>query len=203
MDLGTKHLLSFDCGVSTGIALFEYSDTEPATLAAAWQFTGGVVALTEWVTSNYDWEDFPPWVFFPDNPEAGFRGIEGRDVTVIAEKFTPRQGAGFSLTTASVEPLRCEGALVALGVMPDYHVGGKNPQWQQPSQLYWAGGKTLAEKKKRLHGWLKDSGEFYVTGKQVGAPDADDARSAISHGLVWFRKNRHSPTLQRWFGGKR
>lgn len=84
--------------------------------------------------------------------------------------------------------------MIALGLMPDYRAAEK--RWRDPSLQYLVGGKDLADKKKRQHRFLKESG-FYVTGKQFGTPDADDARSAIAHGLAYLaRELRHEPTFQ-------
>lgn len=55
-------------------------------------------------------------------------------------------------------------------------------------------GGSLAEKKRRAHRFLKDSG-FYVTGKDVGCKDANDARSAMLHGLSYLAQVvKHKPT---------
>ena len=173
-----KNLLSIDPGVSTGVALFRYSDVEPATLEDKWQIEGGIEGFLDWFRDV--WE------------------VRYEEATVVAEKFTPLQNAGHNLTMKSVEPLVIEGALVAFGIMPPYQIGGNNPQWQRPSQMYFTGGKTLPEKKKRANAWLKDNG-FYVTGKDVGRKDADDVRSAMLHGITWFRAQRHMPTLTAYF----
>src|SRR5699024_3574673 len=90
----------------------------------------------------------------------------------------------FSYTTASLEPLRCEGVLVAHD-LPDEYV--------QPAQQYIAGGKGKAERKKRQHALLRDTG-FYRTGKDLDAPDADDYRSAVAHALSWLMRTGHKPT---------
>ena len=136
----TDYILSIDCGVSTGIALIGYSDNEPPTLECAWQFSGGVVGLLAWCNRHYaeayydlEWgEEYAPAIR-PSGPtgprlyledETGTRYTDDGDevevihnrknVTIIAEKFTARNTRGFSYTTASLEPLRGEGALIAL-----------------------------------------------------------------------------------------
>jgi hypothetical protein len=120
---------------------------------------------------------------------------------VIAEKFTARNTRGFAYTTASLEPLRGEGALIALGLMPDYTP--KEERWRDPSLQYFSGGSGKAERKKRQHAFLKANG-FYKTGKDFGTPDADDFRSAASHGLAYLaRELHHKPTfelLSSWEG---
>lgn len=115
-----------------------------------------------------------------------------QEVTTISEKFNARNTKGYSYTTASLEPLRCEGVLIAKGLMPDYTT--KEKRWVDPKYQYLVGGKDLPDKKKRQHKFLKDSG-FYRTGKDLGAPDADDFRSSASHGLAYLLRGGHTPTL--------
>lgn len=174
----TKYVLSIDPGVSTGIALIRYAPDDPPTLEGAWQFGGGVAGLIDW---------------YHDHETGG--------CTVIAEKFAARNTRGFAYTTASLEPLRGEGALIALGLMPDYTVAEK--RWTDPKLQYLVGGKDLADKKKRQHKFLKANG-FYKTGKDFGTPDADDFRSAAAHGIAYLaREIHHKPTfelLSSWEG---
>lgn len=171
------HLLSVDPGWSTGIAFFSVPDDAPATLAGVWQFEGGVSALMDWHCEHH-------------------RGTLLRlgEYATIVEKFTARATDGFSYTTRSLEPLVCEGFLIAHGYVPPYE-SAKTPGWVQPPAQYFAGGKDKADKKKRQHAFLKATGEFYVTGKQFGTPNADDARSAIAHGLAHLR-GTHAPTRE-------
>ena len=116
-------------------------------------------------------------------------------VQFVCEKFTPRQ----ALTLKSAEPLRIEGALVQMGIVPDYIQGEKNPQWQHPPAQYFCGGQSLAEKKKRSRGFLKKH-DLHLTGKMVGCKDADDAISARLHAFAYMRRIKHMPTLRHYFG---
>lgn len=186
----SQYVLSIDPGISTGIALLSFEEDSPAELVHGWQFTEGVAGLLEW------WSDY----------EDNLMGIPGlaigipetlwlrrSDVVIIAEKFTARNTRGFSYTTASLEPLRGEGALIALGLMPDYTVAEK--RYRDPSLQYFAGGTGKAERKKRQHKFLKDNG-FYRTGKDFGTADADDFRSATAHGINYIaRELKHRPTF--------
>lgn len=187
----TEYVLSIDPGISTGIALLSYEEDRPAELVEGWQFTGGVVTLVNWVEGHLFHEDealivsdiLIPWG------------------SIIAEKFTARNTRGFSYTTASLEPLRGEGALIALGLMPDYTASEK--RWRDPKYQYLVGGKDKADKKKRMHAFLKDNG-FYRTGRDLGSPDADDFRSAVAHGIFYIaRELKHRPTwdlIANWEG---
>lgn len=185
----TNYLLSIDPGWSTGVALLTWSDDRAASLVAAWQFSGGLTRLGDWLDENGRdsegrYQHFEPLPYL----------LPAGDVTWISEKFTPRPNEKFGLTLRSVEPLRCEGVLVDRGLLPDYDP--KVKEWRQPALQYIAGGKDKTDKKKRLHRFLKDSG-YYVTGSQIDSPDADDARSAIGHGLSYLiREVKHKPTFQ-------
>ena len=201
----TNYILSLDPGVSNGLALISYEADSAPQLVKGWQFTGGVNALVNWANAHWDGDG---WDTYNDAPnirgfyswKMGVSGplyvdsraeyvVDGDDykevtspanTTVICEKFTARSTKGFSYTTAALEPLRGEGAVIALGMMPDY--------------------KDLSAKKTRQHAFLKDSG-FYLTNKDF--PDspakdgADDFRSACSHGLAYLaREVKHKPTFE-------
>lgn len=167
-----KYVLSIDPGKSSGISLLAYNDSE-AWLEGSWQFGGGVMGLMGWYNDHY---------YSPD----GLGPVGPYDVDhIIVEKFTARNTQGFSYTTDSLEPLRGEGALIALGLMPDYQV--VENVWRDPKYQYLVGGKDKADKKKRLHRFLKDSG-FYVAPSAVDSPDADDVRSSIGHALAYLQR---------------
>jgi hypothetical protein len=173
----TQYILSIDPGVSTGIALLGYND-ESVWLEGAWQFSGGLRGFIQWHEGVGSWEVAPL-----DEP-----------ITYIAEKFTARATSGFSYKTDSLEPLRIEGVLVYAEYLPDYTP--KEKRWRDPSLQYLVGGKDKADKKKRQHRFLKDSG-FYRTGRDLDAPDADDFRSACAHGLSYLaRELKHRPTFE-------
>lgn len=92
--------------------------------------------------------------------------------------------------------------MVGAGAMPIYT--GSESRWRSPVLQYVVGGRDKADKKKRLHAFLKDSG-FYVAPKELGTPDADDVRSSIGHGLAYLaRELKHKATfelIQRWVDG--
>lgn len=186
------YLLSFDPGMSTGVALIEYGDDLPATLVEAWQFSGGVQGLDTWIGEEVT--RLSAWG--PDLDLAVGVSLQAKyGDHIICERFTARPTAGFSYTTASLEPLECQGLLKAYGLMP---FDMTDDRWRDPKIMYFAGGTDKAEKKKRMHAWLREAG-FYVTGKQLHAPNADDARSAIAHGIAFLRGIKHGPTLKAYF----
>lgn len=221
-----NYVLSLDCGVSTGIALIGYEEDEAPTLVKSWQFYGGLSALKEWVRLHWSdaWYDSEWGYSFPASLKPSGSVVGGglsaqnitewvwddelndevetltseKVVTVICEKFTARATKGFSYTTASLEPLRCEGLLIGRHILPDYAPAEK--VWRDPGLQYLVGGKDLADKKKRQHAFLKDAG-FYRTNKDF--PDsrpqdgADDFRSAAAHGLAYLaRELKHKPTFE-------
>lgn len=182
----TEYVLSIDPGISTGIALLSYEEDSPAELVEGWQFTGGVVALTGWLMENMVDET----VILP-------MGRVMTGVRIIAEKFTARNTRGFAYTTASLEPLRGEGALIALGLMPDYTASEK--RWRDPKYQYLVGGKDKADKKKRMHAFLNDVGMRRTNRDFPDSPakdHADDFRSACGHGVAYIaRVLKHKPTF--------
>lgn len=199
----TEYVLSIDPGISTGITLLSFEVDSPAELVQGWQFTGGVAGLIGWLNehwTNDHWDSYNDERAYPTLWTGGlyFRASDEGDwperrVRIITEKFTARNTRGFSYTTASLEPLRGEGALIALGLMPDYTLAEK--RWRDPSLQYFSGGSGKAERKKLQHAFLKANG-FYRTGKDFGTADADDFRSATAHGINYIaRELKHRPTF--------
>lgn len=192
----TEYLLSVDPGRSTGITLWEVPDDTHATMLGAWQFGGGLGGFMKWYQNHIDvdYGEVVGWLFH----DAEIYGtISLYEVRAVVEKFTPLQNKGFGLTLDSVEPLRIEGALVAMGIVPDYEPS--SPHWQRPNEMFWVPGKNAAEKRKRQVAWVKERfPELHLTGKSVNAPDADDARSAQWHALAYLRRN-HLPSARYYF----
>ena len=187
-------MLSFDLGKSSGVALLAYNETEPVRLVKAWQFGNGVQGLLDWLENHYPNSG---WLL-PYSPDSeAERLFWSSEVVVVSEKFTPLQGKGFAQTLDSTLPLVCEGVLIAYWIMPVYD--SKEKRWQRPNTMYMYGGSTLAEKKKRAREFLKKHG-LYVTGKELGAPDNNDAVSAILHGIAYVVKTlEHRPTWDAHF----
>lgn len=208
-----NYLMWVDPGKSTGVALFEYGEERPAELVKAWQFDGGLSGFLGWWRDHTyehvegtevflmhdDWRAFLDELAYVPGEIGEVYGDDWHTfMRAGSEKFTPLQNRGFSLTQDSVEPLRIEGAMVALGIIPEYTPG--SPLWQRPSEMYWVPGRNAAEKRKNQVAWVKERfPELHLTGKDVGAPDADDARSALWHGMVYLRKT-HLPSALNWFG---
>lgn len=191
----TEYVVSIDPGVSTGIALLSFEEDSPAELVEGWQFTGGVASLNSWIQDNYRGPSWG-WQF-----KSGGRPYF--PVRVAAEKFTARNTKGFSYTTASLEPLRGEGALIALGLMPDYTLAEK--RWRDPKYQYLVGGKDKTDKKKRMHAFLKENGFYRTNADFPDSPTkdgADDFRSACAHGIAYIaRELKHTATfdmISRW-----
>lgn len=169
-------LLSIDPGLSTGIALGEYTATEPYRRIASWQPRGGLAGFLAW------WEQ--------ERPEFD---------EAVAEKFVPLDHAAFGHTLDSTLPLVIEGAIVALGIMPSYPEG----DWARASAQYFmaAPGDPLAVKKKKAQEFLKRHG-LWATGKPYGHTDGADVNSATLHAIASLRRARHMPTLLAYSGSR-
>lgn len=184
-----KTLISIDGGMSTGLIVGTYSDNTPFELTHAFQIEGGVEGFVErCYTDSIHVNGETVTRFF--TPRGGI--ILSNDLNVLVEKFTARGAAAgpFALKTDALEPLRVEGAILAMGI---------KPIWVSPVQQYILGGKDKAEKKKRQHAWLKEHG-YYIAPKDVGTKDADDVRSATAHAISWLRRQKHQPTLSQFKG---
>lgn len=188
-----QYILSFDPGKSTGVALGRITDTEPYSLVKAWQFEGGLLSLIRWIHDHYEGHrPDVPGLFHLYGDEDEFQDCRSFNTHIISEKFQPISHENYALTRDSVEPLRCEGALIAMNVMPDF----PHASWRQPKEMYLYGGASLADKKKNAYEFLKKNG-MHVTGKQFGLKDANDARSAILHGISYAaRVLAHRPTFE-------
>jgi len=186
-----KTLISIDPGKSSGVIVGAYSDTEPFRVTHAFQIEGGVEGFLKHCHTDYIHVNgvTQSRLFLPVTLGVGGISLDG-DTKVLAEKFTARgsANAGFSYRTEALEPLRVEGAILALGI---------KPTWVSPSQQYFMGGDSKAEKLKNRNAWFKkykDLG-YYITGKDVGCKDADDARSALAHCISYLRREKHKPTI--------
>jgi len=169
-------ILSIDTGVSSGLVLGDFTETRGFTRWDAWQVSGGLLGLIGWMDCNTT-------------------ALEVADVTVC-EKFVPLNNKGFGHTLKSVEPLRIEGALIALGIMPEY-LPEHYDVWPRPASMYFMGGANKREKLQRSRAWLKEHG-LLLTGKDVGQADADDAISATLHAFAYLLHQRHRPTMKHY-----
>ena len=168
-------LISIDPGIESGFAIGYYDDRTPLVFEDAYHSLGGLMGALERMSLT-----------------------NKMGATVICEKFTPRPHSGKSgLTLKSVEPLRIEGALVALGLMPDYTP--TDPRWGQPAAMYFHGGETLAAKKRNLREWLADNG-IQITKEMTGGSNTDDAVSATAHMFRYMMDIQHMPTILKYFG---
>lgn len=185
---GTKYVLAFDPGVSSGVALASYSDDEPFDLVDVWQIGNGIEGLLDWLDEHI------PDQGSPVKKKEGAKSISL--ATIVCEKFVPRT----ALTLKQSIPLVGEGVLIGRGLMPPYDP--KIDLWQAPSRQYSTfGGKDLADKKKTARRRLKDLG-WYRMPKELGTPDSDDAMSATLHALSYVVHTlKHKPTFDLASGG--
>lgn len=176
--------LTIDPGKSTGVCLWQ-AGFIGFDVIQRWQFTGGALGLHEWLNTHID--------YFIQGFEVRHDGIRYTIDHLVVERFTPRNNPNFALTRDAVEPLVCEGVLIA-------HNLGPFIKWAEPSQQYFMGDSRLPqpEKLKLARGFLKLH-ELLPTGKELAAPDADDAVSATLHSIAYLRRIRHAPTLVQLF----
>lgn len=187
------YLLTIDPGESTGITLGTYSDTEAYQRIMAWQFTGGLEGFEEWYTTHrveastdsvFELTHCGGWEF--ENLEVLESNLE-----IVSEKFTLLSHE----YVANIEPVRIEGAMQHAGMMP---LDRSEKVWQDPALMYFAGGDDLPSRKKAAQLWLKDA-DHWLTGTDVGQPDANDANSATLHAFARMKAIQHIPTLNRYF----
>lgn len=99
--------------------------------------------------------------------------VEDLDISfAVCEQFIPD---GRASKLQEFEPLRIEGYI--RGLFPcewDIH-------WQRNSAM-----KGVTDRKLKQH-------DLWVTGTDVGMPDANDVISATKHGLAWLKAN-HAPS---------
>lgn len=166
----------FDPGVSTGIARGWFNEDSHYEPRAVWQVPGGQEGLMDWLRANQIW-------------------LHHEEI-VGSEKFIPRPIEGGSHTLESTYPLVQEGLLVGRGFLRPYPRG----HWQPASSQVLRKGKSPEESEKLSNDLLKSLG-LWLTGEDVGRPDANDVISATKH-IIWFltRTLKHKPTLEWVYG---
>lgn len=181
--------LSIDPGLSTGVCLFEWSETEPIRVLDTWQFGHGAAGLSAFLDEHNVAVSKGVGKGSERLPRIAGKALD----SFVVERFTPRQNEMFAHTRESVESLRGEGALISRQFMPFI-------EWAEPSQQYFMGGSDLplTQKKKLARDLLRRHG-LHSTGKSVGQKDADDAISATLHAVAYLRRARHRPTLEALF----
>lgn len=170
----------FDPGVSTGIVRGWFDDTHHYEPREVWQVPGGQEGLIQWLDDRGHWRfDYPGDI-------------------VGSEKFIPRPIDGGTHTLESTYPLVQEGLLVGRGIMPPYPRG----HWQPAtSQVLRRSPDNDPDKNKKLSDELLQTLGLWLTGTDVGQPDANDVISATKH-IIWFltRTLKHKPTLEWVYG---
>lgn len=121
----------------------------------------------------------------------GLKGVMGyvsglHPEIIVSEKFAPRPIGGRQYKLDELEPIRIEGFLEM--VWP-------NIIWQRPAAMVLREGATQAERKRKSDDILRRNG-WWLTGKDVGLKDANDANAAAKHALAYMRSIGHMPTLE-------
>jgi hypothetical protein len=104
---------------------------------------------------------------------------------IVCEKFAPRPMAR-TLKLEELEPIRIEGML---------QKGFEHIHWQRPAAMVLRQGDTQAARKKNSDDLLRRNG-WWLTGKDVGLKDANDANAAAKHALAYMRSIGHMPTIE-------
>lgn len=105
---------------------------------------------------------------------------------IVCERFDPRPMAR-QFRTAELEPIRVEGAVKR--AYRSWEI-----VWQRPASMVLAGGDTQAERKRKSDDILRRNG-WWLTGKDVGLADANDANAAAKHALAYMRNIGHEPSI--------
>lgn len=173
----TRSILWFDPGVSTGIQYGLIPDDEPYEMRKVWQVGNGVTGLLDWLLAG--------------------ENILFKNANIIgAEKWIPRTMEGMSHTLDSTLPLVQEGILIGHGLMDVYPEGN----WQPATAQSLANGKDSADRRKRTNALLEKAG-YWMTGTDIGQPDANDVNSTTRHILAYVTKTlKHGPTLGLLYG---
>lgn len=183
--MSNHYVLSIDPGLSTGIVLGHYTETEPYVQDAFWQVEEGLPGFLRWHEEHFDQDRWDCWVF----PELDMLG--GVSVTVVCEQFVPLASAR-AFRVEELEPIRIEGAIEALDIAA---------VWQRAGAQVLAGGDTPAQRKKASDDLLRRAG-LWTTGKMVSMPDSNDVNSAQKHAMHYMAFDlKHEPTMKAYFGG--
>ena len=176
----TKSLIAIDPGKSSGVALFNYTDETPATLVGVRQLSDGIREICDEVSGLTEMIAFSKTGMW----------------TVVCERFVPLTEDGFSHTSDSLEPLRIEGALIDRGIMSASY---SDDRWQRASCQLITGSGNDETRKQASNALLEKHGMWY-TGADVGQPNADDAISAIKHGIYYMKNTvKHRPTQEKFW----
>lgn len=119
--------------------------------------------------------------------DSWFIELVGTVDTVVFEKFEPRPMER-QYRSDELEPLRIEGFVKYL--RPDVH-------FQSPAAMVLRTGKDQAERKRKSDDVLRKSG-LWLTGKDVGFKDANDANAATKHALAYMKNIRHVPSMEAY-----
>lgn len=167
------YLLAIDPGKNTGIALGFYDDETPYELRERWQVHGGLDGFKHWWPRN---EDHWYWA------------------DLVVEKFILDPSNQF---TADLTPVHIEGALsVLLDRTERTHRVAWQPRTDKSLLTGYPAGATSAQKQRARFDFLKRFDLF-----EPGT-DNDDSNDAITHALVYLKKQRHLPTLRKYWGPK-
>lgn len=165
-------LLAIDPGMATGLFWGEFDGMTPLRRVGYAQIPGGVEGLNEWIGAR----------------EENANVIALAEVIAV-EKFTARPHAR-QWKMDELEPIRIEGYL--------YGMWGHRINWQHPAAMVLKGAAdTQAGRKRASDDVLRRNG-WWLTAKDTGLKDANDANAAAKHALAYMRSIGHMPTVDTY-----
>jgi hypothetical protein len=143
---------------------------------------GSAGALTPFVREGYKQitgglDAFAPWF---EDQFIGEYYMGWRFDELVCEKFKTRPIAR-NYKLIELEPIRIEGWLSSYG-----------PTWQWPEQ------RSLTSDGVKASEAVLHAKNLWLTGKDVGAKDADDVNAAQLHLLAYLRNIGHLPTIEAY-----
>jgi hypothetical protein len=158
--------------MATGVFVGEYDDTTPLFRTGFIQIPGGIEGFSRWLFDN----------MLGYSEERGEYALWDR---MVCEKFNPHPMAR-SWKLDELEPIRIEGFLYQW-----------NPKWQKPGAMALKDGPnwTQAQRKRASDDLLRRNG-WWLTAKDTGLKDANDANAAAKHALAYMRSIGHMPTIE-------
>lgn len=149
------YLVSVDPGLATGVTLGSYDDIHAWERIDFWLIKNGLDGFLDW--------------YHGVAPDRAYSACW------VSERFILRDNDFI----ANTEPLRIEGAMIALGL---------DPIFQQRTDKALCKDEVLKRHK------------LWVTGKQCGHTDGRDVNDSCIHALARMKKLKHLPSLERYWG---
>lgn len=160
-------LISLDPGKVTGCTIGRFTETTPYERLDYFAIQGGLEGFIDFAERRWGSYDYGGLPALYEEPHAAHL-----TPTLVSERFVLRSNAFVADTT----PLLIEGAMAAWHLDPVYQL--RSDKALVPDQI------------------LKDNG-WWVTGKMCGWKDGRDVNDSLIHALVYLKRNKHLPTIEK------